>query len=116
MTSKMENPLWKKLQNDPALLKQFTQCHGSVPEKTSTNEAISMLSGNGFNKIDNSSDQNTESSNSKNNNNNHGVNDPYNNDYQNTSQSFSPGVHKENNGVMNNLAGIILFIKIRCVW
>jgi cold shock CspA family protein len=84
----MENPLRKKLQNDPALLKQFSQ-HSQITNvldnniNDATRNMLNNFNGNG--------------------NKNQNLDEP--NNYQNSSQSPSPSFQNNNNGSNNNLTG-----------
>lgn len=108
----MENPLWKKLQNDPALLKQFNMQQNQMTNLIETgnnnngNDANNgmlqgvMTGGNGniHNGTDNNSDDANDSGGGTGSNfqsmNSNNMNEF--NYYQNASQSASPSVQKKN--------------------
>lgn len=91
----MENPLWKKLQNDPALLKQYNKQSqsGKLLDTNRNGGPIATLNGN-FNKSDTVDNPDME--------NNHFQSE--NNNFHSTQQTMSPSSsHKKS--FTNNLPG-----------
>lgn len=109
-SSKMENPLWKKLQNDPSLLKQFNQhqqinnmliSNNSASNNETNNEMLGNVNGANSNGNQNGENSSNDSSGSNINKSNM-MNEPNHN--RNSSHSPSPSLHKKN-GSNKNLAG-----------
>ena len=107
----MENPLWKKLQNDPALLKQFNQQQqissvldgNTAATSNEVNNGILNTPNESGNTINQNGDicGNTSDGGGGSSNQTYNLNEPHN--FTNNSQP-SPSIHKKN-GSSNNLAG-----------